>query len=159
MILSKISDHFPVVHFRGVSSKSGSPKNITTRNFSQNNLALFGEALRNCIWEFVTNSDSAQESYNYFSDTFLSLYDIYFPNITVKFNRNFHPLEKWMSKGLLISRREKIRLCNISLKHPSPLNCMKFKNYRNVYNKLIKLAKKIHYEKLFSKFQSNLKKT
>jgi hypothetical protein len=159
IILSKISDHFPVVHFRRGSSKSASPKNITSRNFSQNNLALFGEALRNCNWDFVMNSDSAQESYNYFSDTFLSLYDIYFPNVTVKFNRNFHSLEKWMSNGLLISRREKIRLSNVSLKNPSPFNCMKFKNYRNIYNKLIKLAKKIHYEKLFSKFQSNMAST
>jgi hypothetical protein len=97
IILTKISDHFPVVHFRRGSSKNVSPKSFTSRNFSQNNLALFGEAHRNCNWEYVMNSDSAQESYNYFSGMFLSLYYIYFPNTTVKFNRNYHPLEKWMS--------------------------------------------------------------
>jgi hypothetical protein len=64
-----------------------------------------------------------------------------------------------MSNGLLISRREKIRLCNVSLRNPLHVNIVKFKNYRNVYNKLIRLAKKIHYEKLFLKYQNNLKKT
>jgi hypothetical protein len=38
-------------------------------------------------------------------------------------------------------------------------NITKFKNYRNVYNKLIRLAKKLQYEKLFLKYQNNLKKT
>jgi hypothetical protein len=159
VLMTKISDHFPVIHFRKSPSKNNGSKTYTGRNFSQNNMALFGEALRNINWDFVTNSDSAQESYNYFSDTFLALYDIYFPNVTVKLNRNYHPLENWMSNGILVSRREKIRLCKVSLKNPSPTNVSKFKSYRNIYNKVIRLAKKLHYDKLFSKFRSNLKKT
>jgi hypothetical protein len=159
VLLAKISDHFPIVYFKRVPSKNNGSKTYTGRNFSQNNMALFGEALRHTNWEFVTNSDSAQESYNYFSDTFLALYDIYFPNVTVKFNRNYHPLESWMSNGILTSRREKIRLCKISLKFPTPFNANKFKTYRNIYNKVIRLAKRLHYDKLFSKFRNNLKKT
>jgi hypothetical protein len=142
-----------------VPHKSNGSKTFTGRNFSQNNLALFGEALRNTNWDFVTSSDSAQDSYNYFSDTFLALYDIYFPNVTVKFNRNYHPLEKWMSKGILTSRREKIRLCKISSKVPSPHNVNKFKTNRAIYNKVIRLAKRMHYDELFSKYRNNLKKT
>jgi endonuclease/exonuclease/phosphatase (EEP) superfamily protein YafD len=131
VLMTRISDHFPVIHFRKGPSKNNCPKSYTGRNFSQNNMTLFGEALRNINWDLVTNSDSAQESYNYFSDTFLALYDIYFPNVTIKFNRNYHPLENWMSNGILISRREKIRLCKVSLKNPSLFNVNKFKAYRN----------------------------
>jgi hypothetical protein len=64
-----------------------------------------------------------------------------------------------MSNGLLTSRREKIRLGKISCKKPTLVNQTKFKNYRNIYNSLIKLAKKLYYEKLFAKYQNNLKKS
>jgi len=64
-----------------------------------------------------------------------------------------------MTKGLLISRKRKIVLCNLSLKDPCPLNILNFKNYRNLYSKIIKTSKKLHFEKALTKNQSNLKKT
>jgi Reverse transcriptase (RNA-dependent DNA polymerase) len=159
IMISKISDHFPVVHFKKDFIRKKCPKTFESRSFSQPNMNLFREALRNNNWDLVTNSDSAQIAFNFFSDTFFSLYDIYFPLRSVKFNKNYHSIENWMSPGLLISRREKIRLFKLSAKVPSPRNIATFKNYRNIYNKLTKLAKKLYYEKQFLKFQSNLKKT
>ena len=38
-------------------------------------------------------------------------------------------------------------------------NINKFKLFRNIYNETIRAAKKLYYEKQFSKFQSNLKKS
>jgi endonuclease/exonuclease/phosphatase family metal-dependent hydrolase len=46
VLLAKISDHFPIVYFKRVPSKNNGSKTYTGRNFSQNNMALFGEALR-----------------------------------------------------------------------------------------------------------------
>ena len=46
-----------------------------------------------------------------------------------------------MTRGLLISRTEKIRLCKLSLKSPTYLNIAHYKNYRNLYNSLIRAAK------------------
>jgi hypothetical protein len=40
----------------------------------------------------------------------LNLYEAYFPVVTTKFNRNLHSIEKWFSKGLLISRANKNKL-------------------------------------------------
>jgi hypothetical protein len=109
-------------------------------------------------WDFVLSCDDTQMAYNYFSDTFLSLFNIYFPIKTCKFNRNKHCLEPWMSRGLLISRNEKIKRCKLSVKKPNPVNIANLKNYRNLYNKLIKAAKKLYYDKQFIIHQSNLKK-
>jgi hypothetical protein len=47
-----------------------------------------------------------------------------------------------MTSGLLVSRRTKVNLLKISLVDPSPENKLKFKLYRNLYNKLIRIAKK-----------------
>jgi hypothetical protein len=64
-----------------------------------------------------------------------------------------------MSFGLLTLRKEKIKLCKRSLKSPSPANVLRFKNYRNLYNKLTKAAKKLYYDKQFIKHQTKIQKT
>jgi hypothetical protein len=64
-----------------------------------------------------------------------------------------------MSSGILISRREKIRLGKISLSEPSQVNLNNFKRYRNVYNRTIRAAKKLYYESELLKNQTNLKKS
>jgi hypothetical protein len=43
--------------------------------------------------------------------------------------------------------------------NPSPVNKLLFKNYRNVYNRTIRAAKKLYYEKQFVLNQSNVKKS
>ena len=64
-----------------------------------------------------------------------------------------------MSAGLLISRKEKIRLGKLSVHSPSPVTLNTFKSYRNLYNKIVRAAKKKYYEEQFTYFQSNLKKS
>ena len=64
-----------------------------------------------------------------------------------------------MSKGILISRATKIKLGKNCFTHPSLSNSNKFKVYRNIYNVVIRNAKKLHYERELRAAQSNLKKT
>jgi hypothetical protein len=67
---------------------------------------------------------------------------MYVPTVTVRLNRNYHRVNDFMTKGLMISRRNKVRLLKISLVEPTVENTSKFKAYRNLYNKLIRIAKK-----------------
>ena len=64
-----------------------------------------------------------------------------------------------MTKGILISRLNKIKLGKLCFMTPSIANSIKFKNYRNIYNTVIRNAKKLFYEKELLMAQSNLKKT
>ena len=64
-----------------------------------------------------------------------------------------------MTKGILISRLNKIKLGKLCFVTPSIANSIKFKNYRNIYNTVIRNAKKLFYEKELLMAQSNLKKT
>ena len=64
-----------------------------------------------------------------------------------------------MSHGVLISRKRKNKLCNISLKKPNAENKQNFKTYRNLYNQVIRTAKKLHFERELSENQKNLRKT
>ena len=57
-----------------------------------------------------------QKCYDRFEEMFISLYELYFPEKQVKFNKNVHYKEKWMTKGLLKSRSTKLKLDEKSLK-------------------------------------------
>jgi hypothetical protein len=45
----------------------------------------------------------AEESYNSFSKTFFEIYDNFFQEKTIRFNRNVHKIGKWITNGILIS--------------------------------------------------------
>ena len=70
-----------------------------------------------------------------------------------------HCIIKWMSKGILISRLTKIKLGKLCHSSPSAESTAKFKLYRNLFNIVVRNAKKLYYEKTLAKVQSNLKKT
>jgi hypothetical protein len=51
-----------------------------------------------------------------------------------------------MTSGLIVSRRNKLRLHKIYIKNQSPENLLNFKTYRNMYNRLIRLSKRLFYD-------------
>jgi hypothetical protein len=62
-----------------------------------------------------------------------------------------------MSSGILTSRREKNRLCNLSLNDPTNHNINKYKLYRDTYNTVVRGAKKHFFQNELIKNQANLK--
>ena len=64
-----------------------------------------------------------------------------------------------MSKGILISGTQKIKMGKLCHSHPIQENLIAYRNYRNLYNTVIRGAKKMFFEKELVKAQSNLKKT
>ncbi len=155
ILITDVSDHFPILHFFQEKQKNNDPKTYESQNFSDQNLLLFREALNSINWAPLYYTNDAQLAYDLFEENFQTLYDLYFPIVTVKFNRNIHKLEKWMTTGLMISRTVKNNLYKVS--NRTLVNEDAYKKYRNIYNSLIRSAKKLYYEKQFSKFQSNVK--
>jgi len=87
------------------------------------------------------------------------MHNLHFTPKTVKFNVNFHKLEKWMTQGLLTSRITKNKLSTLASKIPSALNKQNFVNYRNTYNNLIRAAKKLQKNCTFLEPFSPIQKT
>ena len=159
ILTTNLSDHFPVIVNLSLSKAASNPKTITSRNFSFNNVENFRRALAAVTWNDLYQSTDAQESYNIFSNKFLELFDLFFPLSTVKFNKNIHYKEKWFTSGMSVSRREKNRLSCVAATNPSLENITKFKTFRNLYNKITRVAKKLYFEDELKKNKSNLKKT
>ncbi len=159
ILVDYMSDHFPVFFFTKNSAKPITSKTCESRDFSDENVAKFKLALSNLSWESALESTDTQTAYNYFSDELFGLYDLYFPVRVRKFNRNFNAIEKWMSRGLLISRNTKIKLGKTAAKSPTVPNIDAFKKFRNLYNTTLRAGKKLYYEKELLANQSNLKKS
>jgi hypothetical protein len=104
--IRSFSDYFQIKlqHFQGVFS---------SRDFSQQNLIKFKNSLSSLGWETILEEDDPQLSFNNFSDVFHNLYNLYCPIKEIKFNKNFHAKEPWMTRGLLISRSRKLQLASL----------------------------------------------
>ena len=159
ILISKISDHYPIIYIHSNQKNTTPPKTIISRNYSVTNLNNFKTVLQNLNWINITSSTDTQQSFDLFQEVLTTLFNLYFPLTESRFNHGQHRLEKWMTAGLLVSRREKIRLGKQCVQSPSPFHSSKFKSYRNLYNRLIRTAKKLYYESQFTYFQSNLKKS
>ncbi len=159
IITDCISDHFPVIHFLPSKPIKLKPKTIEKRDFSTQNIELFKTAIELFNWNCVNELPDVQDAYNKFSDTFLTFYNLYFPIKSIKFNKKFHQLEPWVTPGILISRTRKFLLAAIFSKDRSPVNKSAYNVYRNLYNRVLKTAKKLYFDREFAKYKSNLKKT
>ena len=139
-IISDISDHF--INFVAVPcTKTRVTSDIKPkRNFSQFNLRRFKEALGLCTWNNTLSNNDVNNSYDNFWNDFHTLFELHFPLIKVKFNRNVHKKNNFMTKGLLISRATKNTLHKKAIINPTLYN-EHYKKYRNIFNSLIRISK------------------
>ena len=159
IVTAKLSDHFPIFYTRDSRRVQFLPPSVKSRNFSTENISKFKNAISCLRWGEVLACTDAQSAYTAFLSQLTDLYEIHFPVLVKKFNKNIHAFERWMTRGLLISRLQKIKLGNVSLKTPSPENINQYKCYRNIYNSTVRLSKKNFFSSELKANQTNLKNT
>ena len=155
ILTSQLSDHFPVnlnLTFETTSNKNGS---IRFRDFKR--LDDFKTTVANSDLREVLDLNDCQTAWNAFQNSFNELYNLFFPERTVKLNRNFHKIEKWFTNGLLTSRRRKIHLENLLTREPCEENAVNFKTFKCIYNKTVRAAKKAYFCEELVQHQSDLK--
>ena len=156
---NRISDHFPIFCIINQTKPKTKQKFIKTRHITDTSLNNFKQTLKNMSWANTVGETDPQLSLDSFLSDFHEIYDLHFPEVTKKFNKNFHRKEAWMTEGLLVSRRNKFQLGSASVSNPTELAITAFKLYRNLYNKTVKAAKKLYYENELRKNQKNIKQT
>ena len=159
ILISFLSDHFPLFHFLNLRKETLLPKIIYSRDNSEDSIKRFNDSLMAMSWNNVTQYNDPQLSFNNFTENFSSLHDIHLPIVSKKFNRNYHKIEPWITNGLLTSRRHKINLEKKHFANPSVASLEVLKKFRNLYNKVLRAAKKLYFEQELRANQSNLKKT
>ena len=155
LLCSKLSDHFPILHQLSFDKTKPTNQIVQTRDFSPDGILRFLTAIKNYNWNHVTEQICAQEAANNFLSTFDTLCNIFFPLTVKKPIKSLNPLEPWMSRGILISRKHKNELCNQCLKNPTVITSTQFKKFRNLYNLVIRNAKKLYFQKHLDLNQKN----
>ena len=95
---------------------------------SRHKMEKFRADLGKLGWQNVLASREVDESYGLFWNDFKTLYDLHFPVKQVKFNKNIHSINKFMTRGLLISRATKNNLLKINAAKRSLKSSQTYKN-------------------------------
>jgi hypothetical protein len=160
IILNNISDYLPVFVYTFTESSpvhENRNNHTVTRDYSENNIATFRTHLTNVDWSDYSDNGT-NIMYNNFLNGFLRIYDLSFPVMVVKRNKN-RPLMPWMTKALLVSTRKKNKLYKQFMAKINPARESLYKKYKNKLTHLIKGAKKAYYEKRFDAVKNNQKAT
>jgi hypothetical protein len=159
VIIDDLSDHF--VTFAVIPAKPVHQRrrDIITRSYSTTNIQNFKNHLGSLAWNDVLSETDVDLAYGKFFDTFKALFDLNFPPIKGKFNKNFHRKNNFMTAGLLISRGRKLKLHKTAICDPSLENISAYKAYRNLFNKVMRASKKLYYSNNLTKSKNNPRKT
>jgi hypothetical protein len=158
-VISDISDHF--FTFIQVPKKyaKGSEKSFTTRNFTEQNLNNFKRVLSGANWDDVINSNNVNDACDEFWSIYTNLFNLIFPLKTVRFNKNIHNKNPFMTSGLLKSRSTKNRLYHECISAGTPEAKERYKTYRQLYFKTVRAAKKLYFTTKLRDNAKNPKKT
>jgi len=147
-VLCDISDHFiTFVCIPGAEKLKQQHKTITSRDFSLQNPNNFKTALGMEDWHTVLSQNDIDLAYNEFWSIYTKIYEANFPKRRIRFNRNRHKINKFMTAGLLISRESKNKLHKIALADPSELNINRYKAYNLLTNALLERLKNFTFNK------------
>jgi hypothetical protein len=116
-------------------------------------------ALNETNWANVFTDNDVNSSFNKFWETFSSLYDLHFPKIHMRFNRNKHKINGFMTDELLLARNRKIELHKISLKNKTLEDTQNYIAQRNHYNTLLRKSKQKYYAENLNLNINNSKRT
>ena len=160
ILLSSLSDHFPVYYIKYFPNKiQQPPSNLKFRKINSLTMLTFENLVKNISWDDILTEKEPQQAFQKFYEKIDSLTEIAFPEVTKKSFHKQKPNLPWFSNGLRISNLHKMKLASKKLKKPTNENINNYKKYLSIYNKLIRKAKIMHYQKQFELSKYNMKKT
>ena len=167
ILFSNLSDHCPVfigIDFKKVI-KPKRPKQITIkcRQNNFNNLIKTDLETINFDSLFDINNDP-NVNYTILNETLINLISKYSISKTVRFNKQKHKLNDWITYGILksIKNRDKIYKDLRSASVNTPIHetlSAKLKKYNAMLKSVIKTAKTLYFEKEFNKNSNDIRKT
>ena len=114
ILLTDVSDHFPVIHINGDFTANVQDVSILKRSDSSRNKQAFLEDLSIADWDSIYRIQDIQLAFSQFHSLLLSLFNKNFPKREVKIQYNSR--KPWLSDGLKDSIKHKNKLYYKSLK-------------------------------------------
>ena len=154
-----ISYHFPVLLFvNNKHSKPNRKSTFTFRKFDNDSTNYIKRLLQATDWSTM-HSLSVDEQSEFLSNKIHEYIDLCVPLKTVTIGHKYVIREKWMTRGLLKSSLNQNKLRSKISKNNNNISINEYKTYRNLYNRLIRIAKATHYSELIEQHRGNISKT
>ncbi len=144
IIVSDLSDHYILVSSFSTSDKLKKPKPspfFFKRQLKDENIDNLREALRLNNWDEVHSQTNVNSAFSLFITKFIELYDIHCPLKEYKFNKKYMPIQSHMNDFLLNCRSFKQYLFRLKQTNKTAENELRYKQYKNRYNKAVRHAK------------------
>jgi hypothetical protein len=90
IVVSMLSDHFPVLFLKNQLRKHEKIKYSTIRDFSDQNISSFSNRLASVDWRGVMGENDPDAAFSSFSDTFGMIHENFFAPKNVRFNKTIH---------------------------------------------------------------------
>ena len=156
ILVEDLSDHFPVFVFIGKNRSK--PKKVTTFEYRKLDTTATDQIinlLHATDWSPLL-SLNIEEQFNFVNNTLKEYINICAPTKLATIPAKYAIREQWMSKGLL---RSSIHLNKLRKKDIGKSNSIRYKLYRNLYNRLVRIAKANYYATLINKYKGDICQT
>jgi hypothetical protein len=159
-LISDVSDHFfTFILPNSILFNKQPHRTVISRDFSGPKLIEFKETLGRMDWNSVLSKMNVDDSYEEFWNIYNTTFDRTFRVKRTRFNKNIHKIKNFMTRGLLISRNNMKILHRTSLAFPTAENVQKYKNFKTLYQRILRAAKKLYFTSKLEDNAKNPKKT
>lgn len=159
LIYSCLADHLPVFNISAAEFKRREPQFKQLRKINQQNRDAFNNKLAEMNWDTVFDQTSPEAAFYSFDSKIKDCYEECFPFTTVKITDKQKQSEPWITKAILISRKNKNKLAAKKVNKPSVENTTKFKEFNKLYRAVCRKAKANYFKEKFTEYSKNMKKT
>ena len=157
VMCTDISDHFPVFCIVKTKKSINSKNSFIKRQVNQCNIQKFKDKLSHTDWNSIVDNKSCQDAFSGFHSVYRRYYEECFPLKKIKIN--YHNRKTWLTNGLKISIKRKIKLYLLSRKNPTDENKNIYLNHKRLLQKLLRQSERLHYDDLLKQHIGNIKKS
>ena len=157
ILVTDISDHFPIFHLNYSYSVEMEESYIVTRVYNEKNKNAYNETISSMNWIDVLNCENTQESFDIFHNKLIEIHDKCFPKIKIK--KKYSNRKPWLTETLKNSIKMKNKLYHTSKKVQCVRTESNYKRYKNTLNHVLKMAEKKYYKELLLENKDNMRKS
>ena len=164
VLTNHISDHLPVlasINNFNVNQCRNKHTRFKIRNMKNFDKEQFNQDLSHKLMFFSNlenNIMTPNQLWNKFDDIFTETVNIHAPFKVMSRRMQKLSLKPWLTKGIVISIKNKNKIFRKLVKNKSPEFSSRFKIYRNTLTKVKELSKKLYYNRAIHQAKGNSKK-
>ena len=158
ILFNDISDHFPVFNFYSMERNKREKYTTTVyrRKASPENINKLNIKIQNFNWDQVYTDNDPCTAYGAFLNILETQIKDCLPLKKIKIKAY---KSDWLSKGILISCKQKNLLFKTFKQNPTIENEATYKTYKNKLTHIIRQSKKMHFKNKFELYKKDCRKT